>query len=241
MITEDRFKDTTLDNSAEIYKPREQLTEKQKISEMTFREKLTYFNNYYRMKTVIIIAVVILAIYFAYSILTPSPETVLYAAVINNAIDEEAAAALTNDFGSHLEINPEKQEIMIDTSFYLGNGEKSEYTLGNEQKLVTYIYAKEIDVIIAPESVFANYAYNGTLCKLSDQLPADLCNTLADSFYYVNSSDNANEGAYGIYLDNASVKGSLADPADRLVLGIVTNSKYKPNAVEFIRYLFKLY
>lgn len=242
MITESRLKNTTLDDSAEIYQQREQLTEKQKLSDMTFKEKVAYFNSYYRKKAIVIIVLVALAVYFAYSILTPSPETVLYAAVINNALDDEAATALQTDFGKHLNINPDTQDIMVDTSFYLGTEENaSEYTIANSQKLTTYIFAKEIDVIIAPESIFANYAANGSLCKLSDQLPTDLCSSLADSFYYSSSSENPKINAYGIYLDNNEIDSKTTDSQERSVLGIVVNSKHKPNAVEFIRFLLKLY
>jgi hypothetical protein len=242
VITESRLKNTTLDDSAEIYQKREQLTEKQKLSNMTFKEKLVHFNSYYRMKTILIITLVALVVYFAYSILTPSPETVLYAAVVNNAVGDETAATLQTDFGKHLGINTNTQDILVDTSFYLGTEDNaSEYTIANSQKLTTYIFAKEIDVIIAPESVFANYAVNGSLCKLSDQLPTDLCSTLADSFYYSSSTDNPKVSAYGIYLDNAALGNNNTDSQEKTVLGIVVNSKQKQNAVEFIRFLLKLY
>ncbi len=241
MIDEDRLKNTTLDNSAEIYQPRIQQTEKQKLSEMTFKEKVSYFNNYYRSKTIIIILICILVIYFAYSVLTPKPENVLYVAVLNNALDSETATTLQSDFGEHLKIDPKTQTILLDTSFIIGTGDASEYSLSNEQKLATYFYAAEIDVIIAPESSFTKYAYYGNLDKLSDQLPTDLCSSLADSFYYSPLEEDPTVSAYGIYLDGATIYDKNGEIMDRPVLGIVANSKYKQNVVEFIRYLFNLY
>lgn len=239
MITEERLKDTTLDDSAEIYQLREELTEKQKLRNMTTKDKIVYFNNYYRTKFIIIIAVIALVIYFAYSILTPSPEAVLYAAVLNNVMDEQTAVTIQHDFAKHLDINSETQEVIIDTSFILSSEDNSsQYTMGNDQKLATFIYAKEIDIMIAPESTFELYAANGSLCKLSDQLPADLYSSLADSFYYSSSIEDPNLSAYGIYLDSIGMPNNTSE---RTIIGIIINSEYKSNAAELIRFINNFY
>ncbi len=241
MIEKSQLKDTVLDDSAEIYKARDKKTEKQKLNEMTFKEKVTYFNNYYRVTTIVIIGVVLSLTYLVYSILSPKPETILYAALINSPLDEESAQALQSDFGRKLDIDPETQEIMIDTSYMLGtDGNVSEYSLSSEQKLVTYFYAGQIDVIIAPESVFSNYAHLGNFVKLTNEMPTDLCTALADSFYYSETEENPTAGAYGIYLDGAKIYDKYGEQIDRPVIGIVANSKFKPNGIEFIKYLFDL-
>lgn len=240
-MKEGRLNNTTLDDSAEIYQQREQQTEKQKLSEMTFKEKVTYFNNYYRTPVIIVVVVLVFAGYLAYSILKPSAETVLYAAIVNNVLDDNTVTKLQTGFADHLAIDPKKQDVLIDSSFNLGTGDDAnEYTISNQQKLTTYFYAGEIDVIIAPESLFAGYAKAGTFSKLSDQLPSDLCSAMTDDFYYAATEDDPNSGAYGIYLDSTPVYSKLGQLTDRPVLGIVANSKYKENAVEFIRYLFQL-
>jgi hypothetical protein len=92
------MKDTALDDSAEIYQQRKELTERQKLSTMPLKEKLIYFNNYYRNKTIAIIAIMGLIIYIAYTIFTPKTEIVLYTAAVNNTIDSETATALQNKF-----------------------------------------------------------------------------------------------------------------------------------------------
>ncbi|WFR57997.1 hypothetical protein QA584_02735 [Anaerocolumna sp. AGMB13025] len=241
MVEKDQLKDSVLDDSAEIYKPRKEQTEKQKLSEMTWKEKITYFNNYYRVATIVIIAVIAAVIYLIYNIVTPKPEPVLYAAVINSAIDTETAQNLQTDFGNKLGIDPKTQEIMIDTSFFLGSDSNvSEYSMSVQQKLSTYFFAGQIDVLIAPESFFANYAHLGNLSKLTDELPTELCTKLANSFYNSDTEDDPATSPYGIYLDGAKIYDNNGTLIDRPVLGIVVNSKYKQNAVEFIKYLFDL-
>ncbi len=241
MLEKNQLKDTVLDDSAEIYKPRQEQTEKQKMSEMTFKEKVTYFNNYYR--TTVIVAIIAIAVtgYFIYSIASPKPETILYAAIINSNIDPETASEMQDDFGKRIDIDPKTQEVMFDVSFYLGgDGNASEYTLSSEQKLGTYLFAGQIDVMIAPESVFANYVNLGSFSKLSDELPTDLLTGLTDSFYYSNTKDDPANGAYGIYLDGAKIYNEKGELVDKPVLGIITNSKFKQNGVEFIKYLFDM-
>ena len=70
-MKEDQLKNTTLDDSASIYQPRQKQTEKQKFSEMTFKEKVTYFNDYYKVKAIVLIIAIIGIIYIVYNILTP--------------------------------------------------------------------------------------------------------------------------------------------------------------------------
>lgn len=242
MNNQKKLNDKNTDDSASIYQRQDIKTEKQKLKEMTFRQKITYFNNYYTLKVIVILAVLAFVIYTAYSIATPDPKTVLYAAVINNAIDPETALKLQSDFGTHLNINEKKENIMIDTSFYIGSEEDyNEYTLASQQKLTTYLVAAQIDVIIAPESAFTHYAYYGNLSKLSDQLPTDLCSSLADSFFNTETEQDSSKSAYGIYLDNATIYDKNGDIIDKPVLGIAVNTKQNQNVVEFIRYLFQLY
>jgi hypothetical protein len=190
---------------------------------------------------VVCITIIAAVIYLIYNIVTPKPEPVLYAAVIDSVIDNETAQTLQTDFGNKLGIDPKTEEIMIDTSFFMGSDNNmSEYSMATQQKLSTYFFAGQIDVLIAPESFFANYARLGNLSKLSDELPTALCTKLADSFYNSATEESSAIGPYGIYLDGAKIYDNKGNLMDKPVLGIVVNSNHKQNAVEFIKYLFDL-
>jgi hypothetical protein len=242
VLKEDRLKDTILDDNAAIYNNRDSKSEKQKLKEMSFSEKISYLKTYYLTKTIVIIAIIGFVGYLGYSILSPKAENVLYTAIINYALTETEAAKLEEDFTNLLELDPEKETVLFDASFYLGlNGDVSEYTLSSEQKLTTYLFAGEIDVLIAPEADFKKYAGFGYLSKLTDELPTDLCTQLADSFFYSTTEDNPASGAYGIYLEGAKLYDSNGKAIENPVIGIVVNSENKQNAVELIRYLYQMY
>jgi ABC-type glycerol-3-phosphate transport system substrate-binding protein len=114
------------------------------------------------------------------------------------------------------------------------------HALENEQKLVTLLAASQIDIMIAPKSLFTKYAEGGYLMKLSDQLTTQMCTYLADSFYYSQPEGTLTNGAYGVYIGDSSIyqnsNHSIEDPP---VLGIVVNSKHKDAAAEFIKFIYQ--
>lgn len=237
-MKENQFKNTTLDDSASIYQPRQEQTEKQKFSEMTFKEKVIYFNDYYKVKTIALIIVLIGIIYIVYSIVTPAPKTVLHVTSVNYTIDTQAAETLENNLSDYLNLDKEKEQILIDTSLFLG--EEDEMTMASRQKLMVSFYAGEIDIFIAPEAEFTTYAEAGFFTKLSDQLTTEMCSEFADSFYYTQTEEDPTKGAYGIYIKGSKIYDKTGQPIENPVLGIAVNSKYSENTIEFIKYIFEL-
>lgn len=230
-------KETRLSDSAEIYKLREEKSERQKLKNMTFKEKITYFNNYYRTKTIIGIVVIGFLIYFSYTIFGPRTETILYIASLNGAIDYDSGNLLGEEIENYLGIDTKQEEVFVDTSIYLDG--TSEYTSSNIQKFSTLLMAKELDIIIADEDTFEKYANQGYFCKLSDQLPTQLFSKLSDHFYISSTEEDTDHAAYGIYLETSSLYGEDYTFYKRPVLGIVVNSEFKDNCISFIQYLFK--
>ena len=77
--------------------------------------------------------------------------------------------------------------------------------------------AREIDIVIAPESSFLAYAFNGTMASLTEVLPSDLYGALSNRFF-LSKVRQENEGiedakgedyVLGIYLDNTPDCGAL--------------------------------
>lgn len=242
MIKDNRLKDSVLDDSASIYSQREEISEKEKIKNMTLKEKFAYFNHYYRNKTLLTIGLTAFVIYFLYTVLSPKPVNQLFVVAINNTVTNEAVETITNDMTEILAIDPETEDITIDNSFYIGGeGDVSEYTIANEQKLAAYLFSGELDIIIAPEEVFKTHAYYGNFHKITDQLPTNLISKLANNFLYTTLEDTNEVGPYGIYLDDTVVYDNTNTIMKKPVLGIVANSSHEENAIEFIKYIFNLY
>lgn len=230
-------KNTRLDESAEIYKKRkETVPEKQKLKDMTMKEKLQYFNDYYKNKTLIAIIVLVALVSIIYTVFSAKPETILYAVIINDSLDEDKKNELTSDFAAKAQIDLDSKEIIVDSSFFISD-ENPSASMASEQKLMVYTSAQDIDVIITDEEQFKHYQSQGFFDDLSEHLPTDLYSKLGDSFYLVNDVKDDSINAYGIYLDRSKVYKEAGSVIEKPVIGILANSENKEYSVEFIQYL----
>ncbi len=229
-------KETRLEEDAVIYQPRQKLTEKQKLKDMSFQDKIGYLWDYYRIHAVVIIGVIALISYIIYEIITPNIETQFYAAIINNSISDEVWEQYDANLSEYLDLDPKTEDIQLNYNFYLNSN--SEYTMSMQQALTTYIAAGEVDVIIAPESTFKGYVYNGFFENISDQLPTDLYTSLADYVFISDTEEVPEKNVYGIYLTDSKLFAEHANNTDPYVLGILANATHKENAAEFLRMLY---
>ncbi|HHX11936.1 MAG TPA: hypothetical protein GX731_03880 [Clostridiales bacterium] len=235
-------KKSVLDDNAEIYKIKKKKTEKEKLKDLSPKGRITYLWEYYRFHALGVILALAIIFYIVYGIANPDAETIFYAALINNTIDKEAIDEVSKEFSDALQLNPDTESIMFNTSLYFGN--ELEYNVSNatsRQVLATYVAAQEVDVIIAPESEFKSYAYNGYFDRISSQLPTDLYTKLSDYFYFSDQEDDPKKNVYGIYLTDTELYTNHAVNADPYILGIVANSEHKGNSIEFLRYLFDIH
>lgn len=233
-------KETRLNETAEIYQPRIKQTEKQKLSEMTMKEKIGYFNQYYKYKVLGTLAALAFVIYILYTVFSPKIETVFYAAIVNNYMDSESADKFSSDFGKYLDLDFEKNNVVIDSSYFINDKDMSGSAMQSEQKLAVLVASQQIDVIIAPAEDFKSMAYYSYFDDLADQLPTDLYKHFTDKLYISKTEDDKDEKAFGIYLNNVKFLDTSGYLIKDPVLGIIGNSKYKTNSVEFIRYLFNI-
>ncbi|HHU70469.1 MAG TPA: hypothetical protein GXZ21_00365 [Clostridiales bacterium] len=235
-------KRSVLDDNAEIYKIKKKKTEKEKLKDMTPKGRISYLWEYYRIHALGVILAVTTIIYIAYQIATPNMDTQFYAALINNTIANEVIEEVSKDFSEALQLNPETETIMFNTSLYMGGTvDYNPSTATSRQILTTHVAAQEVDVIIAPESEFKTYSYHGYFDKISSQLPTDLYTKLSDYFYFSDLEDDPEKNVYGIYLTDTALFANNAVNTDPYILGIVSNSEHKGNSIEFLRYLFDIH
>jgi hypothetical protein len=229
-------KETKLTEDAVIYQPRQKLTEKQKLKDMNFQDKLSYLWEYYKIHAIVIVGVIALLSYIIYEVITPNIETRFYAAIINNTIGDEVWEQYSTQLSEYLELDEKTESVQLNHNFYLNSN--SEYSMNMQQALSTYVAAGEVDVIIAPESTFREYAYYGFFQKISDHIPTDLYTSLADYVFVSNTEEVAEKSAYGIYLTDTKLFRENAVNTDPYILGILANSGNKENAAEFLRMLY---
>lgn len=227
-------KETRLGENAEIYAKRPDKTEKEKFSELNTAGKFQYFRDYYLAKIIVVLFAAGLLIYLGYTMfLKPKIDTVLYMAVLNDSYTEENQKKLETDLSIALELDPEKQELFIDANYF---GGEDNFTV--QQKLLTYIYAGTVDILLGDEEQMADYARKGMLVDLAELIPTDVYGKLTDSIFMEKREEDTREKAYGVYLGESERYKSLGGTLEKPVIGILENTGYRDNAVSTILYFF---
>lgn len=241
-------KETRLDDSAEIYAKRVKQTEREKTKDMTFKEKLNYFNMYYLKIVIVGVLAVGIVVFLVHQILSPKPDKLLNIAVVNDFFDQEQVKDFTSDLDEFFEVNPDKEEISFDYNYYISESDTTQNSYASIQKLTTYISGEGIDVIISDETYFKKLTEEGYLISLNDLLPADIYTELVDKYYtgaVVEEDDqgqmsSGEQKPYGIYLNDSKIYKSSGSTMEKPVLGVVLNSPNKDNTVKLIKYLLEL-
>lgn len=232
-------KKTQLNENATIYQQREKISERDKLKSMSFKQKIEYLWEYYKLHFLGIVAAIAFLVYVIVQIVTPNMVTLLHVALIDNTIPSSVIEEMKEDMAKEFEISTPYEEVNINPMFTFAGD--SQYSRNMREVFVTRVIAKEIDVVIAPLSEFQGYAYKGFMYRLSDVLPTDLYSSLTDHFYVFHQEDDPTESVYGLYVEPTSIYGQhhISNPEDPYVLGIIGNTPNQDNSIDFIRYLFQ--
>ena len=216
-------KESILDEEAYIYNHRDDENEGDKWKKMSKKQKLTYFNDYYRNKIIVILIVLGLIVSLIYTVLSPKPDVVVSIAVVIDYWNDDKTEELNKELFSYLALEAEKQEIEIDDTYFL-----EETGMGNEiantQRLVAKFAAGDINIVIADRDKFDEFVKSDTFVKVSEVVDAD-----------VPYRDRLTSGGYGISLKDSKLMKELESGKSELVLGILANA-----AKEDYKYISKI-
>ena len=220
-------KESVLDEEAYIYNHHNDENEGDKWKKMNGRQKLVYFNDYYRNKIIAVIVVLGFVISLAYSILSPKPDMVVSIAVINDYWNDEKVIQLTKDLTNYLELSEGKQELQIDDTYFLtdtGMGNE----VANTQRLVAKFAAGDINIVIADRAKFDEFVHSDTFVKVSEVVDVN-----------VPYEERLTSDGYGISLKDSKLLKELGSSQKELVLGVLANAdkegyKYISKIIKYI-------
>ena len=238
---------TSLSDEASIYAKRsENLSEKEKLEQMTGKEKWNYFAAYYLPKIAIIAVVILIAGYILWTDFIHKEKVYFRCAVLNENIPDNSLA----EFGDHFTESLGKDTSKEGSSFYCyftdsaaaaGAGASA---ANDQTEIVSRLVTGMLDGMIASPEDAANYLDNNFYVDIKTFLTDEEYRLLKDSLYFTEIKDVPEERAWGISLKNSPVWQSLfADhPAliDNPVFFIVVNSEDEAQeyARKLIHYFF---
>lgn len=170
----------------------EEIREQQKkaFATMTPKEKLAYFWDYYKIHTIVAIAVIVFVVSFINSYRSSKP-TAFYAVLLNaDTYDDNAAAAnaWNEGFMEYAGIDPEAYQVNIDTSIGISSGTGDQYEVASRQKMMAMMHAGDIHAIVADTETFEGYARLEYFYDLNTAFTEEELAPYADLLYYTDGA-----------------------------------------------------
>ena len=194
-----------------------------KMKGRPFKEKISYFWDYYKIHTLVGATVLILVISLIHAWAT-SKDYALSIVMVNSIVGqiEDIDVAWKSDLDERIEYDPKKYEIYIDTAMMLGqDSESANQEYANLQKLAAMISARSIDIFIADTESFERYAQNQYMYDLRNVYTEEELQKYSDILYYTDAatfsdySDDVDPNAYpdqSVYIVDHHDPDSMKDP-----------------------------
>lgn len=215
--------------------PPEPLSEREKLKNMSGKDKVWYIWEYYKFPIFGVILAIALIWTVAGSVYRSSFETVLHCMYLNNQAEELNTAPLDEGFAAYLDLG--KKQMIITESTYITYGDNvSEFTYASMAKISALIAAKDLDIIICDQENFEHYASMGGALDLEEVLPAQLLAYATSRLEYA-SNENEQSHAYGINLSDTEFAAQSNLTQDPPILLIVSNSTRTETAVALLDYI----
>lgn len=164
--------------------------QKKAFAAMSFKEKLAYFWDYYKVHTIVAVVLIVFLISFINSYRSNKPYA-FYAVLLNAASTEEnhdTSVIWADEFQEYAGIDPEAYQVNIDTTMAISDEGGSQYEVANRQKIAAMMQIGDIHAIVADTETFESYAALETFYVLTDIFSEEELAPYADSLYYTDAT-----------------------------------------------------
>ena len=212
--------------------------EKTSLKDLSLSEKMEYYWQKYKLH---IIITVLLACFFG-SILRPvihQKETVLSIACIN-AFPNVEDQAIIDDLEKHMQLNPKRQQILLDSTYYIDTTSNSPYAANFSQKFASNALSGHFDVVLSDADNFIYYGNQGFFRDLSTIFSADELHIYEDRLYYLDlPGDNIDRKVpVGIKINrSAKICKTSCYPNHDAYYGVMADSERLDAALHFLNYI----
>ena len=210
--------------------------------------RIRYYVYYYKWYVIGAVAAFIFIFSLIRAVVT-NKESVLGIAVINGVYGADYDS-MAEEFGRTLDLD-DKHKIYIDPDFTISTDAESGFDMQSEEKLFVRMAAGQLDIIMAPETVFKNLASMGYVTDLGNVLDENelegydiLIGSVADDRTEAVDDDNAprHDERSGICItDFARIKseGWFYESTEPVYMGFVPEGGNTDNAIRFLEYIKK--
>lgn len=212
--------------------------ERKKLKQMTWRDKLWYIWEYYKLHIAGGLLLVCLLGVVCNSLYHRSFTTRLSFCVINDMAGDtsnfdrmEAGLKQALDCGK-------KDLIEINTGMYASYGDSvSQYGYATMAKITAMVAGKDLDVMIADQATIDHYGEAQAFADLKQLLPQDLYQSVKDDVYSLPGEDGSLRPV-ALSLEHTAFHQETGVTIKPAYLAVLGNSERTEAAVQMIRYLF---
>lgn len=217
--------------------------QRQNLKNMTKKEKAAYIWEYYRLPIVGSLLAIIFVVSLVVSIVRNNYDTVCYIAVADGHISDgtKDLDVLTKGMTEYLGVDGKKKRVDFDYTYTLREKELDQDAAISSDKLLTLAYAGDLDGFIC-EREFVDYFGKDTgdfYCDLNTVFDEEEMEFLKDNLIYCRT-EKGQYVPFAVKIKDAPVIKDSDLSLDNPCYGICSTSKYKSNAADFIRYIFKM-
>lgn len=214
-------------------------TERQKMKEMSFQDKLWYIWEYYKFHIGGVIIAVLVLYVVASSIYNSTIHPGLYCVIVNNYSSEELnTSILEQDFHDYMNFG-KKQPVYVESMFISYGDDATEYSYASMAKISALVASRDLDVLITDKENIDHYASMDGLSDLTQTLPADVLSAVEDRLVY-SAGSTGQSVPVSLDISGTSLADTMHLSKDACGLTLLDNSTHKDTAIALIRYIFGL-
>ena len=207
-----------------------------KLKGAPFKEKLSYFKEYYFKTTMVVVIIAVLIGWMLYSVMT-APHDTAFAAFFYNCYSDFSNSELADSFAEQMGIDTSKEDVYIDSSMRIEDGINSGETYMSIEKTVAVVAANDLDVIVGDKTAIDYFTRAEYLGNLTDILPEDLLEKYKDKLYYAEYGESGELVPVGIYVDSSEKLKNYYQFKSEPILTFIVNSDKLDNALAFLEFL----
>lgn len=242
--------------------------ERAALKNASFKVKWNYFWDYYKLPVAVIAFAIVMVTTLVVQIMQRK-ETALFVAMINSGELQADSSPYAEAFCEYADINTETHTALFDTTMYIDFDNLNDVTKSSLEKMMVYIAAQEVDVVVTATDMMEYYGYGPTFMDLREILTEEQLAKYEPYFYYIDQAiitekdaaqDAMDYDFTPVYPENPNDPTSMQEPipvgiylgdnaetfldyyyfsGGEPVVGIIVNTTKLDTACQFIEYIFQ--
>jgi hypothetical protein len=205
-----------------------------------FKERLSYFWYYNKMKLIFVSVITIFVICLIANMFHSSKEKSIFVVLTNTKLNNITDTTLVDDYVKSRHINTGAHPADFDISIKFNQDSSNPISENSLEKLWIYLEDDNVDIVVGNDYMLDSFSDMKPFKNLSEVLPKDLYEKYKDNFIYYDYEKHAKIPIAIDISDCSKLKDTgIYNSEDTLILGIPVSSIRIDTAIDFLRYLYE--